>query len=162
MGFFDKLFGGQQTPPQPVDPRLVAVFAFPPDNPGYRKRDAEKALTRESSAIMAILDASGETALIAAHDAAHNRVLVVTDQRTFVVKRGAIEQEKRHNQVAKTTIHDGTGRIGNMHITIFDLESMMTFGPNSEGSFRNCIGAEVATYQTANAICNLIDERMAR
>ena|SRR5579859_1861144 len=159
MGLFDKLLGGQQSAPGPADPRLVAVFAFPPDEPSYRKRDAEKALTRESSAIMAILGTTGETALIAAHDAAHNRVLVVTDQRTFVVKRGAIEQEKRHNQVAETTIHDGTGRIGNMYVTIFDLESRMTYGPNSEGSFRNCIGAEVATYRTANAICNLIDER---
>lgn len=111
---------------------------------------------------MAILDASGDTALIAAHDAAHNRVLVVTDKRAFVVKRGTIEQERRHNQVAKTTIHDGTGGIGNMYVAIFDLESQMTFGPNSEGSFRNCIAAEVATYRTANAICNLIDERMGQ
>ena len=162
MGFFDKLFGGQQPAPQPVDPRLVAVFAFPPDEPSYRKKDAEKALARESSAIVAILNATGETALIAAHDAASNRVLVVTDQRTFLVKRGVIDQEKRHSQVAETKIHDGTGRIGNMRITIFDLEARMTYGPNSEGSFRNCIGAEVATYRTANAICTLIDERMGQ
>ena len=160
MGFLGKLFGGQQQAPETADPRLVGVFAFPPDNPSYRKREAEKALTRESSAVMAILGGSGETCLIAAHDAANNTLVVVTDQQTFTVKQGSIRQQLRHDQVAGTRITSAINQ--NIGVWIESHESRLDYAPDDVMRYSKIIHVDVATPQIANAICAEIDHRLGQ
>lgn len=71
-----------------ADPLLVAVFSEPPENKKYPRKLANKTLDKESASIMATLRESGETPVRVVHDFQGGSMIVVTDRRTFEIKRG--------------------------------------------------------------------------
>jgi hypothetical protein len=146
------IFGEQKQ----SDPSLLAVFAAPPDNKKYLLSSAQKTLAKESDGIMAILKGTGETCLVVAHDINDNAILVVTDRRTFTIKRSRIQQELSHQEVAETIL--GAMPNGNMLVVIESYASRLDYSPNDPMRFEKIISAEVATPRIGNIICTHIDK----
>lgn len=148
------IFGEQKQ----SDPALLAVFAAPPDNKKYLQSSAQKRLAKESDGIMAVLKSTGETCLVVAHDSADDAMLVVTDRRTFTFKRGRIQKEYSHQEVAETTL--GAMPNGNMLVQIESQASRLDYSPTDVMRFSAIIQIQVATPRIANIICGHIDKRL--
>ncbi|MGH4017760.1 MAG: hypothetical protein ACREQV_08045 [Candidatus Binatia bacterium] len=140
-----------------MHPTLAAVFASPPEHDRTQRRWAEKALSKEADALMAILGSSGETPLVVAQDTSviGGNVIVVTDRRTFQLKRGKIRKELPHSEIAETKL--GATSSGSTLVTIESVASQQDYAPNDTARFSQIVLAEVATPRIGNTICGHID-----
>ncbi len=146
------IFGEQKQ----SDPSLLAVFAAPPDNKKYLLSSAQKTLAKESDGIMDILKVTGETCLVVAHDINYNAILVVTNRRTFTIKRSRIQMELSHQEVAETKLFVKPNE--NMLVAIESHASRLDYSPNDPMRFEKIIQIEVATPRIGNIICGQIDK----
>lgn len=153
MGFLDG-------PAEQVDSMLAAVFASPPEHNRSQRKWAEKALAKESQSIMTLLRGTGETCLAVAHDhGMDSNVIVVTNRRTFQMKRGRVRKELAHSAVAETKI--GTMPSGDTMVMIESHEARRDYSPSDPMRTNKIIYAEVATPGIAQAIYSPIDQRIS-
>lgn len=157
MGLFDGLFGEQKN----ADPMLSARLAAPIES--YRSKQnvaAQRALARESDAIMAILQNTGETCLVVAHSNGfgYTSVAVVTDRRTFTIHRGKIKEELNHEDVAHTTIKEHPSDV--LIIEVRSRKSRLEYPPENPMHYDNVMYLYVAAPSIARSICREIDSRL--
>lgn len=139
-----------------MNPKIESVLALPPDK--RQAKQATKAVEKESASITAVMGTQ-ETPLLVAHNSGlDNDVLVVTDQRSFTIKRGKVRRELAHHEVHSTRLAvmpRGTILVGiDSHVSVLD------YAPNDSKRFMHIVQVEVATPRIANMICALIDARL--
>jgi len=150
------LFGSA---PVDLDPRVAGVLTAPDparDKAGYKA--AAKAVSNESGAILANTSSAGDAPLAIAYDSFNNEVLVVTDRRSFTIKRGKIKKELAHSEVAETKL--GSLPNGKILVIIESHESRLDFSPNDPMRFSKIIQVQVSTPRIGNVICAHIDQRL--
>lgn len=147
------LFG----PSAPADTRLVAVFAAPPEHERAARRQAEKALAKESDAIVRIISEADEEPLVIAYDSGSlgSSIVVITNRRSFQIKGGRIRKELAHGEVAETKL--GRMPSGRMLVTIESIAAQQDYRPTDPMRFTKIVQVEVDTPRIANLICGQVD-----
>jgi hypothetical protein len=141
-----------------ADASLQVLFVAPPERDKSRRKWADKELAKESGAIISELTRTGEVCLVLAHDA-RSGMVVVTDQRTFILKRGRIRKQLRHEEVAETML--GTMPNGSTIVTIESIESRLDYSPTDAMRYEKVINVEVATPRIGNIICAHVDHHIS-
>lgn len=88
---------------------ITAVYQWPQPADGFPERKAAKGLEKEGAGAAAILAQSGESPVVAGYG--REGLVVVTDRRTIVVKRGKVRTDRPHASVRLTRLmkHPGMG-----------------------------------------------------
>lgn len=135
---------------------VQAVYQAPPDHDRAGKKYAEKTVAKESDPIAQALNRD-EVLLLVAHDSslAGGNVVAVTDQRSFVVKRGKVRKELQHYEVAETKLYSTP--LNKMLVEIISRSALQDFGPNDPMRYTKIVQVEVATPRIGNSICGHID-----
>lgn len=79
----------------------------------------------------------------------------MTDSRSFVIKRGKIDMQLQHSEVAETRL--GSSPSNGVKRTIVSHASLQDFSPNDPRRYSQIILSELATPRIGNAICSQID-----
>jgi hypothetical protein len=143
-----------------INPKLLTLFVPPPDNKKSLKKWAYKELAKESDGILAILRDSGEECQVLAHDTGTNsNMIVVTDRRTFQVKRGKIRKAFAHSEVELTKLlSTPDSGDGGMLVEVETYAYRRDYSPQDLKRYEAMILAKVATPGVANAVCAHIDK----
>ncbi len=100
---------------------ITAVYQWPQPGDGLPQRKAAKGLEKEGAGAATILAQSGESPVVAGYG--REGLVVVTDRRTIVVKRGKVRTERPHSSVTVTKLgkHPGMGPVVTLHGQGMDL-----------------------------------------
>lgn len=123
-----------------------------------RKADT-KVLAKNESAIANELS-QGEDPLVVAADwnSASGGVIVVTDRRSLLFRKGRVDRQLRHDEVHSTTI--GTMPSGDMLVHIQSETAMLDYAPNDAARYKHIIQVRVGTPRAAQMICAAVDARL--
>lgn len=94
---------------------ITAVYQWPQLADGFPERKAAKGLEKEGAGAAAILAQSGESPVVAGYG--REGLVIVTDRRTIVVKRGKVCRDRPHASVTITELkkHPGMGPMVTLH-----------------------------------------------
>lgn len=88
---------------------ITAVYQWPQPGEGVSERKARSGLDNEGPGAAQILSLSGEVPVVVGHG--RDGLVVVTSERTIVVKRGKVRRDIPHTGVRETRLmqHPGLG-----------------------------------------------------
>lgn len=136
---------------------LESVFIAPPENKKWQVKSARKAMEKESASLASLLSGSGEKCLLVAHDMdMYSHLVVVTDRRTFQFKRGRVQKELAHSDVAATSLKAHPNDY--ILVIIESYSSRLDYSPQDSMRFTKILMPHVATPRIGQAICSVIDQ----
>jgi hypothetical protein len=147
------LFGG--LPPTNINPVLESAVVASND----KARDRTlRTLAKSEGGILSGLEPDERPLCVAYYmgEFGGDNVIVVTDRRSIMVKKGKFERQLRHNEVAETT--RGQMPNGQILVEILSSHAKLDFRPNDAQRYAHIIQIQVETPRVASAICAAIDQ----
>lgn len=145
----------------PADPMLASVLRMSPTE-SYWNKIAEKALAKESEAILQELRRLKTSALLVTHSFRDGDIGVVTGSAVFTVKRSKVTKCLPYDEIVETEIRQLSNQGNNkgMLVLVESRTARNDYNPDDYRRFGHIISLQVPTPGIANEICGIIDSRI--